>query len=345
MIWVALSCSSPVPDGVDSAAIPGSIVVATVASDYATGALAVVDPLTLEVMDSVASTSGDPALDAWDGVLYEINRFTYDAVQVFREPSLSVPSVEFSTGEGSNPQGVVACPDRLWVPLYEVAEIGVFEPLSGQKIATVALDTWADADGSPEAAAGVRMGDFVVMPMQRLDRTLGWIPADDGRVIAWPCTGGDPVADVIVGPNPQVATLPGNDRLVGVVTATEQGGVFELDPLTGDLALRLHAAGAGGEAYRAAWDRDGSVVVLGHDADWHWQITCVSPTGSASVGWTGDAFLSAVETDDVGGAWVTARPGFTDTVEAGGLLRFDVATCSADPALILDLPPFDVALR
>lgn len=345
MVALTVGCAVSPSAGPSGVAGDGAIVVATVSSDYATGALAVLDPSARTLVDGVASTSGDPAVDVGDDVVYEINRFAWDAVQVLEADDLGSVRLEFSTGEGTNPQGVAACGDTLWVPLYERAEIGWFDAVSGARVGGVDLAAWSDADGLPEVAAPARVADLVVVPLQRLDRLAGWLAADDGRVLTFRCGSAEPQVDHVVGANPRVVAIPGDAEHVGVVVGGPQGGVYEVDALASDTLLRIDASSAGGEAFAAAWDENGAVVVLGHDDAWTWQISCVAPDGQVMVGERVGHFLSAVETDGVGAAWVSARSGFSGGDEAGGLWRVDLADCTVSDRLAPALPPFDLVRR
>jgi hypothetical protein len=343
---IGLACATPERVAAGPRDVPeGAIVVATVSSDYATGALAVLDPVTRTLADGLVSTSGDPAVDAGDGVVYEVNRFTWDTVAVRSTDDLAAVRLEFGTGAGTNPQGVVASGGRLWVPLYERAEIGLFDPVTGALHDVVDLLPWADDDGLPEVGAAVPLGGAVVAPVQRLHRAAGWVAADDGAVLAFDGLTGALVGERVVGPNPRVATIPSASDRVGVVVAGAAGGVYEIDPVGSVMDLRLSAADVSGEAFAAAWDGSGTVIALGHDEAWTWTWVCVDALGTITAGEAVGNFLSAVETDGTGGAWIAARTGFSGTGDSGGLWRVDLQTCAVTDRLAPALPPFDLVRR
>ncbi|MCA9752269.1 MAG: hypothetical protein KC591_08775, partial [Gemmatimonadetes bacterium] len=83
------------------------------------GLLSVLDLDTFEVTNQVAEVSTDPALRVFDGIVYVVNRFLADNVQVI-DPELGfATTAQFSTENGSNPQDAVVIDGRAFVTRFE----------------------------------------------------------------------------------------------------------------------------------------------------------------------------------------------------------------------------------
>ena len=178
------------PDSVEHdtpQALDYDVVQATVSMDYAVGALATIDKTSNVVHEQVASISGDPALD-FDGMfLWQLNRYRYDTLRKYDPADLSVPisevSLRFGTEESSNPQAAVRCGEKLFVSQHDQSALLVLDIDTLEKIGTVPLDEFVDADGSPEAATMVKKdSNSLYLGLQRLDRNQNWNSV--GSVIA-----------------------------------------------------------------------------------------------------------------------------------------------------------------
>ena len=181
MIGVLLlgACS---PDATEKERTPSleyDVVQATVSMDYAVGALATIDKESHVIGDQISSISGDPVLDFDGTYLWQLNRYRYDTLRKYDPANLSVPmaevSLRFGTEESSNPQAAVRCADKLFVSQHDKSELLVLDIDTLEKIGTVSLDAFIDADGSPEAATMVKKtSDSLYLGLQRLDRNQNW---------------------------------------------------------------------------------------------------------------------------------------------------------------------------
>src|SRR2546428_6156243 len=146
-------------------------------TDFHTGSLSAVDLDTRAVTKDVASVHSD-AVERWyGGLLYVVNRFGQDNVQVI-DPAQGYLTVrQFSTGNGSNPQDIcLVSPTKAYVTRYELSDLLIVNPSNGASLGVIPLGAFADADGIPEMARMVRVDNRVFVAIRRLDRSRGYHP-------------------------------------------------------------------------------------------------------------------------------------------------------------------------
>ena len=152
------------------------------ATDYvSSGTVGVVDPASRAVTPDVAIVSPDPVARWYRGLLYVVNRFGYDNVQVI-DPAQGFATVrQFSVGNGANPQDIAfASPTKAYVSLLGSSDLLVVDPSTGATLGGIPLAAWADADGNPEAAHLAAVGDLLFVALGRL---TNFVPADTGLVV------------------------------------------------------------------------------------------------------------------------------------------------------------------
>jgi hypothetical protein len=107
---------------------------------------------------------------------FVINHSPSDNIQII-DPETFETILEFSVGEGTNPQdiqvieenlGMVSCRDVPW--LYRV------DLFTGEILDSLDLSPLADADGLPEASLMARDGNHLFVQIQRLDRNASNVP-------------------------------------------------------------------------------------------------------------------------------------------------------------------------
>ena len=150
-------------------------------TDYTSGTLSVVDLATRAVTCDVADVSPDPFARWYQGLLYVVNRYGYDNIQVI-DPALGYATVrQFSVGNGTNPQDIAfASPAKAYVSRLGSPDLLVVDPSTGAARGVVSLAAWADADGNPEAAHLAVVGDLLFVALGRLSN---FVPADTGLVV------------------------------------------------------------------------------------------------------------------------------------------------------------------
>lgn len=342
-VWLGLvgvGCDRPDPDVLQGALPADGLLVATASDDYAAGGLAVVDRSTRAVAE-VATTHGDAVVSVDGGAIWQINRLGGDSVRRYDPDDPSRPVWETSTGDRSNPQDARICGGALVVSRYGDAGLLQLDPETGEARGTVDLGAAADADGLPEAAQLVAVGeDRIAVALQRWDRTAGWIPDAEGRVALVDCVAGAVEALWPVGANPVLV-----DGGVGLVLI-DDAGLRVLDPGTGGLGAPLVTAVAGLPVVDAAFGPDGRGVVVGRDDTWHATACLDLGTGALVEAEVLSHFVSDVAVAD-GWAWLAARRGWVEPSDAGGVFAYDLADCTAPlgPDWVRTaMPPFDLGV-
>jgi hypothetical protein len=196
-------------------------------TDYQSGGLRRIDLATRTVLPGETAVFTDTRLRWYDGRLYVINRFGQDNIQVV-DPATLATVFQFSTGNGSNPADIAfASPTKAYVTLYEKPDLLIVNPQTGASLGSIPLGALADADGIPEMDRMERIGPWLFVALQRLDRNHGFAPTDSS-VVAVVDTRADTVFDV----DP---TLPGKQgfRLTGKNPVTP----FAFDPASGHLLI------------------------------------------------------------------------------------------------------------
>ncbi len=188
-------------------------------TDYTSGTLGVVDLATRAITRDVAVVSADPMARCYRGLIYVVNRYGYDNVQVI-DPSQDYATVrQFSVGNGTNPQDIAfASPSKAYVSRLGSPDLLIVDPSTGQALGVVPLAAWADADGNPEAAHLAVVGDLLFVALGRL---ANFVAADTGLVVvvdmladtvydADPFTPGTQVVKLRgLNPGTEFAVLPG----------------------------------------------------------------------------------------------------------------------------------------
>lgn len=295
-------------------------VITTVAQDYGTGSLATTDVDTLAMTDSVTTTTGDPVVFVDNDTVIQLNRFGFDTVRLYTPGSFDAPDLEFSVGPvddspSTNPQAVAICDDALFVTLHNRDEVAVYDPSTGNRVGSVDLSAFNDGDGvGPEATSIVERGDTLYIALQRLDQNA-FFASVGSTVIEVDCptravTGSWDLSGAI-----QVYDWPGHDELLvtGEAMPEQAGGLFALDPATGDVRHVVDGTAAGlGFNGLAVWGEH--AIAVGPTGDWSaFHATCIDlSTGTTTPLFTTAAFLSTAVANSAGEAWIGAHWGWLD---------------------------------
>jgi hypothetical protein len=199
-----------------------------ITSDFSNGGLSVVHVDSHAMSADVATVYSD-ARERWnDGLLYVLNRFGQDNVQVIDTEHGYGTLRQFSTGNGSNPADIaLIAPHKAYVTRYELASILIVDPTDGTPLGQVSLGPFADADGIPEMDHMIRIGNRVFVSLQRLDRNAGFQPSGVSLVVVV-----DADADTVIDADP---VTPGTQAIV--LTHTNPVTRFAFDTATGRLLL------------------------------------------------------------------------------------------------------------
>jgi hypothetical protein len=187
--------------------------------------------------DAVVRTAG--------GLVYVVNRFLGDNLQVLDPARGFRTLLQCSTGAGSNPHDVaVAGPRKAYVTRYDARELWVVDPgarsCGAFRLGTVDLAPYGDPDGLPEMDQMALVGDRLFVSLGRLDRTRRFAPAGPSRLAVL-----DTATDGVVGvvelsganafsETSGLAREPWSGKLVvaaaGSLFRTGDGGLERVDP-------------------------------------------------------------------------------------------------------------------
>lgn len=312
---------------------------------FSPGGLSVVDLDTRAVQVDVASVHSDAVMRWHDGLLYVVNRFGGDNIQVI-DPAQNYATVrQFSVGNGSNPQDIVfVSPTKAYVSRYGSTDLMVVNPSAsnGLPMTPISLAAFADQDGLPEMMRMYRVEHYLFVACQRLNNFQPTNPS----VIVVIDTRTDTVVDVdLVTPGVQGIQLQRRNPVttfafdrersrlligcVGVYGDLNDGGIEAIDPFTfQSLGVVMSGTALGGDVIDVAW----SAPTKGY------AIVAPSPTLAHLIAWdpsTGQATGTLIssgngfgypdcELNDRGELYL-CRNTFT-AQEPPGLLVFSTAT-------------------
>ncbi|HEY2954083.1 MAG TPA: FlgD immunoglobulin-like domain containing protein [Candidatus Eisenbacteria bacterium] len=354
--WLAVICALAFASGAEGAETRAFVLT----TDFQVGALSAVDLGTRAVAQDVAAVHSD-AVERWyGGLLYVVNRFGQDNIQVI-DPAQGYATVrQFSTGNGSNPQDICfLSATKAYVTRYELGDLLIVNPATGGTLGVIPLGGFADADGIPEMARMVRYGHRVFVAIQRLDRNASYQPTDKSLVAVI-----DAQADTVLDADPlapgtQAITLTGKNPvttfafdaatgrlLIGCagVYGGLDGGIEYLDPVgLQSLGYAITESALGGDVGNLAWNGAAHSYAIVSDADFNTLLVSWSAvTGQklATVFAPGGFALSDCELNDRGELYVCDSDLFSPVV---GLYVFGVPedTLIAGP-LDCGLPPYQV---
>lgn len=305
----------------------------------------------------VATLSSDPVARWALGRVYVVNRYGADNVQVLDPANGFATVLQFSVGNGANPQDIaVLSSAKAYVSLLNAPYLLVVNPQTGAALDSIPLGAFADADGIPEAYRMLAHGGRVFLSLQRL---TNFAPSDYSLVVVI-----DAAADTVVDADPAApgvqgirltGTNPNSDFAVdathGVLLLGEtggygvaDGGVEAIDPVAlTALGYETTEAQLGGEVGDVAVAPGGGAyaVVSGFSfSDDARLVRYDRATGEPAdtLHTAAGPSLADIEVNDRGELWACDR-----SLYAPGLRVYDAATGAALAGPIdVGAPPFDV---
>jgi hypothetical protein len=300
-------CRAPVSD-------PSHLVVTS--TDFATGAVGLVELATRTVFADLALASSDAMPVVEDGRVFIINRYGFDYIDEL-DPHAELALVhEWAIASNledtpSNPHDLVLDADgHAWVTLHGAPELQrfAFPTLHGAKVETeLALDllSFADADAIPELSLALSCGELLFVSAERIDRE-SWVPAE------------------------QTVLIP--------VRSGDEPTLFEFDDAhAGADGINLLGVGVGPWRIDPA-DPSGHTILLRNTGIERIDLVAGTSEWVVSQQVFEDAGyerlqLGGFDIDDSGRMWVAAASAdFTET----SLLRVDLA--GAQPSLVVEVP-------
>jgi hypothetical protein len=309
----------------------------------------------------VASTCADAAVRVDGDRVYILGRFGCDYVQTV-DPSQGFGTVsQWSTGNGTNPQDIeIITPQKAYVSLYERTFVLVMNPQTGEHTGQIDLSMFNDADGSPEMADMVRVGDRVYVALQRLDRPGGFIAANPSY-IAVIDSGTDQVIDVdpqasgtqaivLSGRNPfgELTWDPVRQKICVPQTGdfgVQDGGVEYVDPIAWQAeGFFIDEATLGGDLNTARLWVDCNAYAIITDAQFNTRLVRFDRCAGSLVGpcHVGSGFtLADVEITADGRLLLADR-----NPSAPGMRVYSVPGCELQTPVpvAFGLPPQDIAI-
>jgi len=337
---------------------PWAVVTTT---DFATGALSAVSlDGSHRPYPNVASICSDAVVRSRGGLVYVVNRFTCDNIQILDARRGFAPVRQFSVGNGSDPHDIVVVGDhKAYVTRYNETDLWIVDPSTGGYTGSIDLGAFADADGIPEMDQMAMVGNRLFVTLQRVDRSTAGGGPTDASYLAVVDTDADTLLDAdATTPGTQAITLghknPFSTLQVHPVTGDlyvacvgswggSDGGVDAADPATlaaaGTLLAGAAVQGDITDVEVVSADRGYAIFT---DAAFSNVLVAFDP-GTGAVTDTlyapGAFVLQDVELSPTGELFLTDR-----TPTAPGLRVYDAMTGVAKTAVPIDvgLPPFSI---
>lgn len=175
---------------VGDVAEPTRLVVTT--TDFATGAVGLVDLRTGEVTPDLALASTDAKPYVHGDRVFVLQRYMFDALDILDADAQLALLGQFGLVvddvPSTNPHAVALGPDgRAYVSLFGAPGLQVLDiadPAAIRCDDPIDLCPVADADGTPEASLLIRCGDTLFVSIERLDRDRGFALTEDHDALA-----------------------------------------------------------------------------------------------------------------------------------------------------------------
>jgi hypothetical protein len=144
--------------------------VTAITTDWGTGGVSLLDPEAFTVRADVAPACPDAVGRVYDGLLYVVNRAGCDNIEVI-DPATGAVLRQFSVGIGTNPQDIaVISPERAYVSRYETNDLLEVDLITGARVDSISLASFADSDGLCEMHRLHLRGRLLFVELQRMVR-------------------------------------------------------------------------------------------------------------------------------------------------------------------------------
>lgn len=343
---------------------PSGPVAVVTTTDFSSGELSTVSlDSTHQVHTGVSSVHSDAVVRVFDGLVYVVNRYLGDNIQVLDPDDDFAVVRQFSVGNGSDPHDiVVVSAARAYVTRYNETDLWVVDPSTGNHVGSVDLSTLADADGIPEMDQLAAVGGNVYVTLERVDRnTLPW-EAPGASFVAVIEAGADTLLDTDAAtPGTQPITLANANPFSTLQLDPDTGnlyvacvgkwsvsdaGVESLSPVTmtttGTILTGTAAGGDITDVEVVSAERGYAIVT---DAAFATSLLAFDPRSGAVIDTVyapGTFSLQDVEMSAGGELFLADR-----SPTAPGIRIYDAATGTEKTAAPVDvgLPPFSIAFR
>lgn len=151
-------------------------------TDFVTGSSSTLNEAKSATLN-VASIHSDATARFFDNLIYVVNRVPADNIQVLDPCNSYATSIQFTTGNGSNPHDILCTsPTKCYVTRYDTDELWEMDQTTGNHTGTVSFASLADADGIPEMDQMFLWGSKLFVSVQRLDRNNLYSPVGSSYV-------------------------------------------------------------------------------------------------------------------------------------------------------------------
>ena len=147
----------------------GSYVVVT--TDFTSGGITQISADSLGVVErDLASVHSDAVARSYAGLVYVVNRFGGDNIQIL-DPAHGFTTIrQIPVGPGSNPHDIaVIAPDRAYVSRYGSDGLLEIDPRTGAARDTISLRRFADGDSIPDMDRLFYQTPYLYIALERID--------------------------------------------------------------------------------------------------------------------------------------------------------------------------------
>ena len=331
-----------------------------ITSDFTTGSTAFLAPSSETADIDLLNVHSDAVARSFDDKVYVINRLGADNILVLDQGDLRTPLIQFSVGNGSNPQDIeVISATKAYVTGLARADVAIFNPQDGTELGTIDLSAFADGDGLPELTQMVQSGSRIYVLAQRLENFvpvgtsyLVIIDTDTDTIVDTDDTTDGVQAVELTAPNPNAIVGIGSRLVVSEVSSfgDRVGGIEVFDLTAGggvaSLGLVVDEQALNGDLNGIAMVDENSGFALISDENFaNYVVPFDLATGVVGERLSGlsTGFIQSMEVD--GNRLIVGDRGTFDAPEASGLMIFDVDTKEfiAGP-ISTGLPPASIVI-
>jgi hypothetical protein len=168
-------------------------------TDYMSGQASVIWLDGSYTVDVGAAPVHSDAVSRWyGGLVYVVNRYGQDNIQILDPDDGFSTIAQHSTGNGTNPKDIeFLTPTKAFVSLYERNDLLIMNPETGEHLGTIDLSIFADSDGLCEMDQMLMKGRRLFVAIQRLDRDYYYSPVGDSYIAVV-----DAAADTLIDADP-----------------------------------------------------------------------------------------------------------------------------------------------
>jgi hypothetical protein len=339
-----------------------------ITTDYYSAAyystIEVLPPRTTDINISSVSTDAVVYYDQDEDMVFVVNRYLADNIQIVDPNSGFATIGQYSVGNGSNPHDIrLVGSNKAYVTRYEWKTLLICDPYTGDSLGVIDLSSLADSDGIPEMDRMEIVDGKVFVTLNSIDRST-WLPEGPGKIAVI-----DAVADTLIDVDPATAgvqpiwlTLPNpytklrydrcrGELIVGCLGSwgVLDGGIEVIDPFTlehkgvittevqlgGDISDAILSPGPKGYAVvmdSVPWP-DNFARLLSFDRETG-QVEDTLYIQTSGYG----ASLAAIELNRQGELYLCDRDATQPRVRI-----FDTPADTLIDALDVGLPPYDIA--